>query len=176
METSQKLFMHDLIAEILSLEKNKVITANQTAPKPTKTYCTLRYYSHGPEIMGEQRSTSTAGIVNVFTSNTCMLEIQMYANTGTDACSELNKVVNAFDRESVQQRCKANYIAIADSNTVQDITALLDNATWEIRASVEIEIRYNTELTDDVGYVDTVTMQSTVNNLPTQTITVTGGE
>lgn len=176
METNQKKFIHDLIAEILVLDKNKVITANQNAPKPVKTYCTLRYYSHSPEIMGEQRNTSTAGEVNLFTSNTCMLEVQMYANSGTDACFELNKLVNNFDKETVQQRCKANYIAIVQANPVQDISALLDGTTWETRSSVEIEIRYNTEINDTVGYINTTNIQATVDDLPTETITVTGGD
>lgn len=175
MEINQKKFIHDLIAEILGLDKNKVITANQNAPKPTKTYCTLRYYSHNPETMGEQRNTSTAGEVNLFTSNTCMLEVQMYANSGTDACFELNKLVNNFDKDSVQTRCKANYIAIVQANPVQDISALLDGTTWETRSSVEIEIRYNTEISDTVDYVTTVTISTTVGTTPTQTITI-GGE
>lgn len=175
METSQKKFVHDLVAEILALEKNKVINANQNAPKPTKNYCTLRYYSHSQETPGEER-ISSPGVINVLTSNTVMLEIQMYANAGVDACKALNNLVNRLDAPTVTDQCRQNNIAFFDSSEVQDLTALLDGTIWETRAAVDLTIRYSTEFADDVGYIETVQIIGKTGLLPDETITIEGNE
>ena len=178
MNSTQKQAFHDIVASVLGLSKSSVITANQNAPRPTKTYCTLRYYSHSQEVPSEQRKTATAGEELVISPTNLRCEVQMFATTGTDACYELNKLVNAFDRQTIIDICNTNNFCIIDAEPVQDISALLDNTTWETRASVDINIRFNTEYTDNVGYVATVEIAGNTYNsaTTTPTISITEGE
>lgn len=180
MNSTQKIAFHDIVASILGLSKPSVITANQNAPRPIKTYCTLRYYSHSQEVPSEQRKTATAGQEVVISPTNVRCEVQMFATTGTDACYELNKLVNAFDRQTIIDMCKSNNFCIIDAEPVQDISALLDGTTWETRASVDINIRFNSEYVDNVGYVETVEITGNTSNsavtTPTISIVQTGEE
>ena len=176
MLTSQKKVFHDLVADILGLEKTSVIYAQQNAPKPNKTYCTLRYYSYNQEVPSEQRHNT--GVQTTHSYNTCVCEVQMFATTGIDACAELNKLVNAFDRQPIIDICKQTNICVYDNERINNITALLDGQIWETRATVDLMIRFNGAVSDNVGYVDTVTMTGTttgsITTPPTININIEG--
>ena len=176
MLTSQKKVFHDLVADILGLAKTSVIYAQQNAPKPNKTYCTLRYYSYNQEVPSEQRHNT--GVQTTHSYNTCVCEVQMIATTGTDACAELNKLVNAFDRQPIIDICKQANICVYDNERINNITALLDGQIWETRATVDLMIRFNGAVSDNVSYVDTVTMTGTttgsITTPPTININIEG--
>ena len=174
MLTSQKKVFHDLITDILGLAKTSVIYAQQNAPKPNKTYCTLRYYSYNQEVPSEQRHNT--GVQTTYSYNTCICEVQMFATTGIDACAELNKLVNAFDRQPIIDICKQANICVYDNERINNITALLDGQIWETRATVDLMIRFNGAVSDNVSYVDTVTMTGTTtgSNSTPPTIKIEG--
>ena len=176
MLTSQKKVFHDLVADILGLAKTSVIYAQQNAPKPNKTYCTLRYYSYNQEVPSEQRHNT--GVQTTHSYNTCVCEVQMFATTGIDACAELNKLVNAFDRQPIIDICKQANICVYDNERINNITALLDGQVWETRATVDLMIRFNGAVSDNVSYVDTVTMTGTttgsITTPPTININIEG--
>ena len=161
MLTSQKKVFHDLVADILGLAKTSVIYAQQNAPKPNKTYCTLRYYSYNQEVPSEQRHNT--GVQTTHSYNTCICEVQMFATTGIDACAELNKLVNALDRRPIIDICKQANICVYDNERINNITALLDGQVWETRATVDLMIRFNSNVNDDVGYIDTVKIKGNAN-------------
>ena len=87
----------------------------------------------------------------------------MFATTGIDACAELNKLVNAFDRQPIIDICKQANICVYDNERINNITALLDGQTWETRATVDLMIRFNSNVNDDVGYIDTVNLKGKAN-------------
>ena len=178
MKTDQKIAFRQLVASALGLDLSKVFNAQQNMPKQQKTYCTLRYYSYGQETPYEHILTTTPGEQLTISRQTLVCEIQMFATAGTDACAALQNLVNAFDRQPIIDKLKANDIAIVSAESVQDISALLDNTVWETRASVDITIRFTNTVSDDVGYIDTVKIDGktsgTVKTTPDMNINVGG--
>lgn len=160
MKSEQKKFIHDLVAELLRLEKNKVIWKHPNAPRPEKDFAVLRIHNRKPEAMGEERHTEKPGELDVFTPNSCFLEVQLYAKDGIDAESQLENMARDLELPTVVDRCSANGIAFFDSGPVQDLTALLDGTTWETRAFLELSVRYNIVRHDRPGYIETIHFQS----------------
>lgn len=160
MNPEQKKFVHDLIAELLGLEKNRVIWEHPNAPRPEKNFATLRIQSRQPEAMGEERWLEEPGAIDVFTPNSCLLEIQLYVKDGIDAMSRLESMVHDLDLPTITDRCFANSIAFFDAGPVQDLTALLDGTHWETRALTELSVRYNLVRRDRPGYIDTIIVKT----------------
>ncbi|WP_196595243.1 LIC_12616 family protein [Pectinatus frisingensis] len=169
METNQKIAFRQLVASVLGLDISKVFNAQQNMPKQSKTYCTLRYYSYAQETPYEHVLTTTPGEQLTISRNTLICEIQMFAASGTDACAQLQKLINAFDRQTINDQMDAAGIAIVSAEQVQDISALLDDTVWETRASVDITIRFTNTVSDDVGYVDKVEITGKTSGSATTT-------
>lgn len=164
MEQEQKQIFHDVVAEVLNLPKNYVINAYQNKPRPQKNYCTLRYYSHRQEVPSEIRTKEDPGILKVISLGLLTCEVQYFANDNTDACNELIKLVNAFDKPSIIAKLDEAKIVIVDCQTVQDISALESHTDINSRASLDIDIRLTSYADDDVGYISQVNINGKINN------------
>lgn len=158
MEQEQKQIFHDVVAEILNLPKNYVINAYQNKPRPQKNYCTLRYYSHRQEVPSEIRTKEDPGVLNVISLGLLTCEVQYFANDSTDACGELIKLVNAFDKPSVIAKLDEAKIVIVDCQAVQDISALESHTDINSRASVDINIRMTSYADDNVDYITQISI------------------
>lgn len=163
METAQKKIFHNIVADILGLEKSNVINSYLNKPRPQKTYCTLRYYGYELEVPNEIRKTKSPGVLQVVSPGLLTCEIQYFAGKEVDACNELAKLINAFDKPSIVAQLDTAKIVIVDSTAVQDISALLENTNFETRASVDITIRFTKYLNDDVGYITKVDIDGSTN-------------
>lgn len=164
MEQEQKLIFHDIVTEVLNLPKNCVINTYQNRPRPKKNYCTLRYYSHNQEVPSEIRTTKDPGILNVISLGLLTCEVQYFASGETDACNELIKLVNAFDKPSIIAKLDEAKIVVVDSQPIQDISALESKTDINTRASVDITIRFTRYADDDVGYITQVNINGKTNN------------
>ena len=156
MTTEQKILFRQIVAELLGLDVSKVSLAQTNMPKQTKNFAKLRYYGHNQEVPSEGVGTDIAGEEMVISRNQLTCEVQFYATSGYDACQALQQLVDGFDRRLIIDRMDAGGLVMIEANPVQDISELLDDTTWETRASVDIMIRYTSTVTDDIGYIDTV--------------------
>ena len=156
MQAAQKKFLHDLAAELLGIAGNKVVWVNQNMPRIQKPYATLHLYSQQAEVQEDLRKTGKPGIVNVLVPTTAKLEVQLFGMNGENTAGELETLIRKLELPSVVDQCFAARVAFYDAGPVQDITALLDGQTFEPRASVDLSIRYNSMITDDVGYIEEV--------------------
>ena len=156
MQAGLKTFLHDLTAELLEMAGEKVYWTNQNMPRQKKPFATLHLYSQQGEVQEDLRKTGKAGIVDVMVPTTAKLEIQLFGMNGDDTAGKLETLVRKLEMPSVVDRCFAARVAFYDSGPVQDITALLDNQIFEPRAAIDLSIRYNSMITDDVGYIEEV--------------------
>ena len=157
MTNDQRRFVHDLIAELLNIPKPSVIWANQNnMPRPMKAYATLRLYNAQREASEELRPTDTPGIMNIVVPTTAMLEVQYTDNQKQNPLETLEQMVRGLEKPTVADRCQAARVAFFNAGPVQDVSFTLGAVAWEHRAAVDLSIRYMSEITDDVGYINEV--------------------
>ena len=139
MTNDQRQFIHDLIAELLNIPKPSVIWANQNdMPRPMKTYATLRLYNAQREAAEELRPTDTPGVMNIVVPTSAMLEVQYTDNQKQNPLETLEYMVRGLEKPTVADRCQA------------------------ARVAFDLSIRYMSEVTDDVGYIETVEIGGTL--------------
>ena len=163
MTNDQRRFVHDLIAELLNLPKPSVIWANQNdMPRPIKAYATLRLYNAQREAAEELRPTDTPGIMNIVVPTSAMLEVQYTDNQKQNPLETLEQMVRGLEKPTVADRCQAARVAFFNAGPVQDVSFTLGAIAWEHRAAVDLSLRYMSEITDDVGYIETVEIGGTL--------------
>lgn len=174
MKVADKKFLHDLIASLLDLPDNKVVWLNQNMPKLKKPYATLHLYSQKGEVSEEIRLTGQPGIVDVFVPTAAKLEVQLYECAGDDPADKVENMVHKLKTPSIVDKCSFAKVAFFDAGPVNDLTGLVDKQTFEPRAAVDLDIRYNSVIADDVGYINEVNIDgNTGKPLP---FTVEGGQ
>ena len=89
MNDEQNLLFHDLVAELLDLQKNKVIYAYQNAPKPKDTFAYIRYASIKDEVQSSFERTNKPGVNNIIGHKLLTCEIQVFADNNRNACTML---------------------------------------------------------------------------------------
>lgn len=169
MTQEQKKVLHDIIAEILGLPKNRVIYAYQNAPQITDTFAVMRFYAYREEVPAEIIPTGEPGIEKLIAHNNLTLEIQIFTKIGTDldACVMLNNLLNCLDKHTVMSQLNNAGIVIVQHEAVQDISELVDKTVFQTRANVDIIIRFTPTYLDDVGYIANVKVSgNTGNELP----------
>ena len=169
MTQEQKKVLHDIIAEILGLPKNRVIYAYQNAPQITDTFAVMRFYAYREEVPAEIIPTGEPGIEKLIAHNNLTLEIQIFTKIGTDldACVMLNNLLNCLDKHTVMSQLNNAGIVIVQHEAVQDISELVDKTVFQTRANVDIIIRFTPTYLDDVGYIANVKVSgNTGNKLP----------
>ncbi|WP_303997710.1 hypothetical protein [Megamonas hypermegale] len=169
MTQEQKKVIHDIVAEILGLPKNRVIYAYQNAPQITDTFALMRFYAYREEVPTEIVPTGEPGVEKLIAHNNLTLEIQVFTKIGTDldACVILNNLLNCLDKHTVMSRLDNAGIVIVQHEAVQDISELIDETAFQTRANVDITIRFTPTYLDNVGYIANVKLSGdTGNKLP----------
>lgn len=169
MTQEQKKALHDIIAELLNLPKNRVIYAYQNAPQITDTFAVMRFYAYREEVPTEIVPSNNPGIEKLIAHDNLTLELQLFTKIGTksNACSLLNDLMNCFDKHTVMNKLDDVGIVIVQHEPVQDISELVDETLFQTRASVDITIRFTPIYFDDVGYITNVKVNgNTGDELP----------
>lgn len=65
--------------------------------------------------------------------------------------------------------------SVYDTDAVQDISGVVNKATYEKRAYADLRVRYTSLLTDDITDIHEVDIGSIVGDLAEDTVTITGG-
>ena len=171
MKETQKKFLHDAIAEILNLPKNKVIWAYQNnMPRQVHPFILLRLWGMDAEAQEEIRPIIDSELKNVFVSQSVILEVQYFAGTNCniDPSHELQKLVRELETPPWADAFFAAKVVIYDAELVQDLTDLIDGQTYEYRATVDLHVRYNSEVEKDLGQIETINISGT--NIPDSVI------
>lgn len=136
MNSANKKFVHDLIAEGLGIPKTNVIWYYPNAPRPQKPYATLEVFAEVGESQEDIVKTPKTGIYNFVVPVSATLRVQLYGAQGTDVCEALNVLARRMETDTYADKCFANNIAFYDAESVQDLTEVLEQ-TAEARASVD---------------------------------------
>ena len=193
MRAEDKDFIQTLTADILDLPRNSVIWAFPNAPRPPKPYAVLQLfsfqreaqeeiaykgeeweYSNIPdEIYGFEGQEHVEGFdkgrfadveykeyFDVKVPVAGILRIQFL---GDGAVDRLEYLVRKLEAPTIVDRCHAQGIAFFNTGPVTDIEGLLSGQTYEQRASVDVSLRYTSDIVDDIHTIIGVKVESDIN-------------
>ena len=164
MEIATRRFLHDIIADLLSLDGSKVIWSNQDGVTQDLLLVALMTYSHQAAAMEAHLTTAAAGVLDIKTPTAFVLEVRFFGKKRTYPVDILDNLIRQLERPSVVDKCFANGVAFLFADPVQDITTTLENnQQFEPSAAVDIHCRFTASTPDDVGCIEEV------NGLDTET-------
>lgn len=167
MTREQMDFLHGIIAELLALPGKRVVWAQQNMPRLCRPFATLQLFGERYEKSEELRPTGP-GQYKVVVPMTCTLAVQYF---GANAVSHLETMTTGFSRPTIVDRCFAAKVAIYDAEGTTDLSGLLEGQTWEERAAVDLHVRYNSEVDDTPGYIESVVIEADIEkHLPQDTV------
>jgi hypothetical protein len=151
-----KATLYTLVKALIGAET--LVFADQNAPRPPLPYWTIRLaaqravgedaYSQGVDANGDQTVSGVREIT---------VQVQRFGPDSDVACADLRD--NLF-RTTVSETWQVQKIALYDVGDVLNVPYKLDNSQLEPRASVDLFVRFGTELLDRVGWIDTVEMDA----------------
>lgn len=167
MTREQMDFLHGIIAELLALPGKRVVWAQQNMPRLCRPFATLQLFGERYEKSEELRPTGP-GQYKVVVPMTCTLSVQYF---GADAASHLEAMTTGLSRPTIVDRCFAAKVAVYDAEGTTDLSGLLEGQTWEERAAVDLHVRYNSEVDDTPGYIESVAIEADIEkHLPQDTV------
>lgn len=167
MTREQMDFLHGIIAELLALPGKQVVWAQQNMPRLCRPFATLQLFGKRYEKSEELRPTGP-GQYKVVVPMTCTLSVQYF---GADAASHLEAMTTGLSRPTIVDRCFAAKVAVYDAEGTTDLSGLLEGQTWEERAAVDLHVRFNSEVEDAPGYIESVVIESDIEkHLPQDTV------
>lgn len=164
MTREQMDFLHGIVAELLVLPGKQVVWAQQNMPRLCRPFATLRLFGKRYEKSEELRPTEP-GQYKVVVPMTCTLAVQYF---GANAVSHLETMTTGFSRPTIVDRCFAAKVAVYDAEGTTDLSGLLEGQTWEERAAVDLHVRYNSEVEDNPGYIESVVIKDNTDGCPPQ--------
>lgn len=130
-----------------------VIWADQNAPRPALPYATMRL-STVPRVGTPHYADPDAnGIQTVYAMRESVLQVQRF---GTDSVGALETFTDKVLLQTNLDKFSVLKIALFSVSPVTDVALLLNDLATEPRASVELSIRWVSDVTDDVGLIETV--------------------
>jgi len=145
-----------------------VIWADQNAPRPPLPYSTMRL-STVPSVGTPHYSDPDAnGIQTVLAIREGVLQVQRFGPDSVDALATFSDKILT---QTNLNKFSAQKIAVFSLSTVTDVALLLNDLATEPRASVELSLRWVSDLTDDVGLIEAVDVngsigpENTANNI-----------
>ena len=131
-----------------------LIFADQNAPRPALPYWSMRIasrraigedaYSQGVDANGDQKVSGVREVT---------VQVQRFGADSDVVCADLR---DKLSRTTVIEAWQAEKFALLNVGDVLNIPYKLDNSQFEPRASLDLFVRFGTELLDRVGWIDTV--------------------
>lgn len=154
MTTNEKKFIHDLIAELLTLDKSKVVWYYPNAPQPARPFATLQIFAQRGEAQEDIIPTEEKGVYNVAVPETQTLSVQLYDVKGADVCGKLALLARQLEKPTVVDKCFAAGVAFYNAESVVDLTDAVDDANAMPRANIDFYVRTNSVITDDLSVIE----------------------
>ena len=156
MTTNEKNFIHDLIAELLTLNKSKVVWYYPNAPQPARRFATLQIFAQRGEAQEDIIPTDEKGVYNVAVPETQTLSVQLYGVKDADVCGALALLARQLEKPTVVDKCFAAGVAFYNAESVVDLTDAVDDANAMPRANIDFYVRANSVITDDLSAIEKV--------------------
>lgn len=147
----------DLYALFQPIIGGTVIWSDSNSPRPALPYSTLKYSSLRRLNFDHKSDVDINGAQTVSGDREFTLTINRYQGSGNNVVWNLQQVVDKLQFQTNIDKFLAKDLVAFNTNPVMDISALLDATQIEKRATVDIFMRYRTNLVDaGVGIIDTV--------------------
>ena len=160
--------VYDLMQPIIG---GVVILADQNSPRPPLPYSVIKINSVRYVNQDHYGDPDNAGIQTVKGDREFTLNVQMFGES--DVVSSLSGVVDRLRLTTNIDKFMSKKLTAFNTEAVTDISALLDSTVIEKRASVDIFMRYKSSLTDNVGIIETASIEGDDDSsAPKYTITV----
>lgn len=141
-----------------------VIFADQNAPRPALPYTTLKLSGFRRVNKDHYGDPNNSGIQTVKGDREFTVNIQHYGTQ--DAESLLNDVAGKLQLTTNIDKFMAKKISCFNTGVVNDLSTVINNTMIESRASLDIFCRVKSNMTDNVGIIDTVNIEASDNSLP----------
>ena len=146
--------LHTLISAMTGGET--VIFANQNAPQPPKPFWMIRRQSDTTLGLPEYVDPDANGIGRVIETKQMTVNVQRFADPVGSSFEKLQQFRVDLKKTLTRDAFAAQRLTVYDTGPVQDVTALLDNAKYEDRASIDLFVGYRFGDDDNVGLIETV--------------------
>lgn len=147
-----KTTLYTLVKALVGAET--LVFADQNAPRPPLPYWTLRLsaqrkigddaYSQGVDTNGDQLVSGVREIT---------VQVQRFGPDSDVKCADLR---DNLSRTTILEEWQRQKIALYNLGDVLNVPYKLDNSQLEPRSSVDLFVRFGTELLDRVGVIETV--------------------
>lgn len=137
-----------------------VIFADQGAPRPTTPYATCKVM--GPRVVGhdDRRAISSEGLQDMVGDRVITVSVQVF---GTDAMDKARTAANALNKEAARGKfATAGIATVGLAGGINELTALLEVGAEE-RAQFDAQFAFADEYTDDVGLIERVEGEGTLD-------------
>lgn len=154
-----KAIIYTLLKATIGAET--LIFADQNAPRPPLPYWTMRItvqravgkdtYSQGVTALGDQ---------TIWGTREATVTVQRIGVDSDTKCADLR---DEFSKASIMESWQLAKIALYDIGDVKNISYRLDNSQLEPRASLDLFVRFGTELIDRVGIIEQIDATGTID-------------
>lgn len=149
--------LYTLIKALIGNET--LIFADQNSPRPALPYWTMRLTVQ--RAIGDD--TYSQGVTNdgdqtIWGTREATVMVQRFGDDSDTKCADLR---DEFSKTSIMERWQLAKIALYDVGDVKNIPFPLDKSQLEPRASLDLFVRFGTELIDRVGIIEQVDMTGT---------------
>jgi hypothetical protein len=142
-----------------------IVIANQNGPRPALPYITLRVDA-APRAPLLEADLSDNGVQTYAAHRDATVELQCFGEGSFDALDDLGQRLKG---PAMVAEAFARNLAVYAVDAVQNVPVLRDGSTYEPRALLDIGIRYVKQHDEDVGLINTVqgemTLQSQARSL-----------
>lgn len=136
-----------------------VIWADQSAPRPALPYATLRLSTIPRVGTPYYADPDENGIQTVCAMRESVLQVQRF---GVDSVGALETFTDKVFLQSNLDKFSVQKIALFNASQVTDVALLLNDLATEPRASVELSLRWASDMTDNVGLIESVQIAGSV--------------
>lgn len=158
--------LYDLLQPIIA---GTVIYSDQNMARPALPYSTIKVSAFRRVNKDHYGDPNASGIQTVKGDREFTVNIQNYGNA--DSVTFLNDVAGKLQLTSNIDKFMAKKISCFNTSAVNDLSTVINNTMIESRASLDIFCRIKSSMTDNVGYIDTVSIAaSDDSNAPDYTI------
>ncbi len=153
---SVKATLYALIKAVVGSET--LIFADQNSPRPSLPYWTMRLSSQrkvGWDAVGQGVTDEGDQVISGVREIT--VQVQRIGEGSDTSCADFR---DNLSRITVLEDWQIEKISLYDVGDVLNVPYRLDNSQLEPRASVDLFVRFGTELLDRVGVIETVETSS----------------
>ncbi|WP_139594533.1 phage neck terminator protein [Escherichia coli] len=139
-----------LLSQLIAIP---VIRANQSGPRQKLPYATYQISARTTIGGDDYGLVDGSGLMPVKGVREGTILVNFY---GDEARENADNLVNAIRKTTSRYLMRRLHLVINATGSVTDLTALRDDANFEPMANIDLNFRYTTNYTDDVGLIETV--------------------